>query len=97
MEQWSILSNVINYVQFDKHPKNFHTISIRPRNKLRNKAKSKQNEKKRPILEVEFKDSSDTLKEEYLDKYKGVKSEILSTTRFSENSDLSMTYLGKQA
>ena len=25
----------------------------------------------------------------------GVKSEILSTTRFSENSDLSMTYLGR--
>ena len=23
MEQWSILSNVINYVQYDKHPKNF--------------------------------------------------------------------------
>ena len=22
MEQWSILSNVINYVQYDKHPQN---------------------------------------------------------------------------
>ena len=27
MEQWSILSNVINYVQYDKHPKNFHSMS----------------------------------------------------------------------
>ena len=35
------------------------------------------------------------LKEEYLNRYEGVKSEILSTTRFDENSDLSMTYLGK--
>ena len=33
MEQWSILSNVINYVQYDKHPKNFHTMSVRPINK----------------------------------------------------------------
>ena len=33
--------------------------------------------------------------EEYLDRYQGVKSEILVTTRFDENSDLSMTYLGK--
>ena len=24
MEQWSILSNVINYVQYSKNPKNFH-------------------------------------------------------------------------
>ena len=33
--------------------------------------------------------------EEYLDRNKGVKSEILVTTRFDKNSDLSMTYLGK--
>ena len=38
---------------------------------------------------------SDKVKEEYLDGYKGVKSEILVTTRFDENSDLSMTSLGK--
>ena len=37
----------------------------------------------------------DRSKEEYLDKYEGVKSEILNTTRFDENSDLSLTYLGK--
>ena len=33
--------------------------------------------------------------EEYLDRYEGVKSEILNTTRFDENSDLSTTYLGR--
>ena len=33
MEQWSILSNVINNVQYDKHPKNLHTMSVRPTNK----------------------------------------------------------------
>ena len=51
--------------------------------------------KERPILEIDFRDTSDRLKEEYLDRYEGVKSEILSTTRFKENSDLSMTYIGK--
>ena len=35
------------------------------------------------------------IKEEYLDMYKGIHSEILSTTRFDENSDLSTTYLGR--
>ena len=42
MEQWSILSNVIYYVQQDRHPKNIHTISAKPINKMKNKAKSKQ-------------------------------------------------------
>ena len=40
-------------------------------------------------------DNLDRLKEEYLDRYEGVKSEIVDTTRFDENSDLSVTYLGK--
>ena len=35
--------------------------------------------------------------EEHLDRYEGVKSEILNTTRFDENSDLSMTYLGRSS
>ena len=95
MEQWSILSNVINYVQYNKHPKNFNTISIRPIDKMKNRTKGKNDEKERPISEIDFRNTSDRLKEEYLDRYKGVKSEILSTTRFDENSDLSMTYLGK--
>ena len=29
MEQWSVLSNVINYVQHSKVPKNFHDVTIR--------------------------------------------------------------------
>ena len=35
------------------------------------------------------------LDEEYLDVYEGIQSEIVNTTRFDENSDLSTTYLGK--
>ena len=30
IEQWSILSNVINYVQYSKNPKNFHSMIIKP-------------------------------------------------------------------
>ena len=46
------------------------------------------------MLQVNLVDTSDRLTEEYLDRYKGVKSEILNMTRFDENSDLCMTYLG---
>ena len=46
-------------------------------------------------MRVNLTDSLDRSKEEYLDKYEGIKSEILNITRFDENSDLSTTYLGK--
>ena len=47
------------------------------------------------MLRVNLADVSDRSKEEYLDRYEGIKSEILNTTRFDENSDLSTTYLRK--
>ena len=43
------------------------------------------------MLELDFGDTSDKLKEEYLDVYKGMHSEILCTSRLDENSDLSTT------
>ena len=32
MEEWSILSNVINYVQYSKNSKTFHAMKIKPIN-----------------------------------------------------------------
>ena len=29
MEQWSVLSNVVNYVQYDRHPKIFYDVDIK--------------------------------------------------------------------
>ena len=95
IEQWSILSNVINYVQYSKSPKNFHSMTIKPAklNKVVKNTKSRNiNES---LLEVNLVDGSDRSKEEYLDRYEGVKSEFVDTTRFDKNSDLSTTYLGK--
>ena len=47
------------------------------------------------MLELDFGDMPEKLREEYLDIYEGIQSEILSTTRFNKDSDLSTTYLGK--
>ena len=95
MEQWSILSNIINYMQYSKNPKNFHSMTIRPAkfNKVVKNTKGRNTNES--LLEVNLVDSSDRSKEEYLDRYEGVKSEIVDTTRFDKNSDLSTTYLGK--
>ena len=47
------------------------------------------------LLRVDLASISDELRDKYLDRYEGITSEILNTTRFDENLDLSTTYLGK--
>ena len=95
MEQWSILSNVINYVQYSKNPKNFHAMKIKPINYRKISKGTKNRNIDESSLRVNLACTSDRSMEEYLNRYEGVKSEILNTTRFDENSDLSMTYLGR--
>ena len=51
--------------------------------------------KERDILELDSGPTPDILGEEYIDMHEGIQSEILSNTRFDENSYLSTTYLGK--
>ena len=47
------------------------------------------------MLELDFGSTPLKLHEEYLDVYEGIQLEIVNTTRFNENSDLSMPYLGR--
>ena len=95
MEWWSILSNIINYMQYKRNPKKFHSRIIKPANTNRISKEIKGKNENESLLRVNLTDISDRSKEEYLDRYKGIKSEILNTTRFDENSDLITTYLGK--
>ena len=92
MEQWSILNNMLNYIQYDRHPNNYHNLGISAVNKCRNNLDMKD---ERDIIELDFGQTPNILKEEYLDVYKAIQSDILNTTGFDENSDLSTTYLGK--
>ena len=64
-------------------------------NTNRSNKEVKGKKKNESLLRVNLTDVSDRPKEEYLDRYEGIKSEILNTTRFNENSDLSTMYLGK--
>ena len=57
--------------------------------------KESRYKRKKDIIELDFGPTPEILKEEYLDVYEGIQSEILNITRFDENSDLSNTYLGK--
>ena len=46
MEQWSILSNIVNYIQHNRHPKNFYNLNIRAVNKEKHKRKSNAEEER---------------------------------------------------
>ena len=91
MEQWSILSNVLNYVQHSRFHSMSHTLDI----KAVNKYKYKANTDDREFKELDFGATPQKLQEEYMDIYKGIHSEIISSNRFDKNSDLSTTYLGR--
>ena len=96
MEQWSILSNVINYVQYSKIPKNVHNVMTKPintNNRINKKTKNENTDES--SLRVDLASISDELREEYLDRCERITSDILNTTRLDENADLSTTYLGK--
>ena len=90
MEQWSILSNLLKYVQHSRFNTMSHSLNIKPVNRY----KVKPNEEKE-FREVDFGTNSQNLQDEYLDVYEGIQSDIVSSSRFDENSDISMTYLGK--
>ena len=96
MEQWSILSNVVNYVQYDGNPKDFYDLDIEAiDHKNHRKTYYRLKEEDRWVLELDFGNNPDKLRGEYLDMYEGVKSEMLSTTKFDEDSDLSTTYVDR--
>ena len=90
MEQWSILSNILNYVQHSKFNSMNHSLNVKVVNRY----------KLRPDTEREFNKLGfgpipQKLQEEYLDIYDGIQSDIVSSSRFDKNSDISTTYLGK--
>ena len=66
MEQWSILSNILNYTQYDRHPKNYHSLAV---NKYKNYSDIKED---RDMIELDFGLTLNILKEEYLGIYKGI-------------------------
>ena len=93
IEQWSILSNIINYVQHSRNrfELSFHVV-VKP---VKFSKAIKTKDRSEILPRVELIESPGRSRAEYLDRYEGIKTEIIDTTRFDENSDLSTTYLGR--
>ena len=47
------------------------------------------------MLELDFDNNPEKLRVENLDMYEGIQSEVISTTRYDENSNLSTKYLDR--
>ena len=90
MEQWSILSNILNYVQHSKFNSMNQSLSVKPVNRY----KIKPDEGKE-FREVDFGMILQNLQEEYLDVYEGIQSDIVSSNIFDKNSDIRTTYIGR--
>ena len=80
--------------------KTFYTMTVRLINNGRHSLALKDKNTEDMSLRIELVDTlkgqpSCRSKEEYLDRYEGVISEVLNTTRFYKSTDLSTTYLGK--
>ena len=67
MEQWSILSNILNYVQHSRFNSMNHTLDV----KAMNKYKSKPNIN-REFKELDFGTTPQKLQEEYMDIYETI-------------------------
>ena len=90
MEQWSILSNVLNYVQHCRFSSMNHTLDVKAMKRYKSKA-----DVDREFKELDFGTTPLKLQEEYMDIYEGIHSDIVSSSRFDENSDIRTTYLAK--
>ena len=56
MEQWSILKNIVNYIQNNGHPKNIYNLKIKAVNKVNHKRRPNTKEEERQILELDLGD-----------------------------------------
>ena len=94
MKNWSIFSDNVRYVQHDQMTAqnlNFDTLDYRNHKDLYLQLK----EEKREVLDIDFDLYPDVTKARYLDIYEDIYAEMVYSSKFDENSDLSTTYLGK--
>ena len=66
MELWSILSNIINYVQYDRYPKIFSDLDVKTINqKSHHKIYYRFMEEDRQILELDFGNTPEKIKRRF--------------------------------
>ena len=95
MEQWSILSDNIVYVKSEDNDImngiEIKMIDYRDHKRIYKKINKEEEE----WLNIDFKESLEIMRNKYMDMYDEVYAEVVTTSKFDENVDLSTTYLGR--
>ena len=95
MEQWSILSDNIVYVRsvgYDEmNGVDIKMVDYQDHQRMYKKMGKEEGQR----MNIDFGESPEVLKGKCMDVYKDVFAEVVTTNRFDENVDLSITYLGK--
>ena len=83
MENWSILSDNVRYVQHDERSKVPHSLDIYTLDycqykRLYNSLKGEKSH----TLDVDFGSNPETMKSNYLDMYEGVQADVVYMNRF---------------
>ena len=95
MDQWSILSDNIIYVK-SKDSDIMNGIDIKSIDYREHKRMyGKMNKEGGERIDIDFGESPEVMKSRYMDVYDNVYAEVVTTSRFDENVDLSTTYLGR--
>ena len=95
MEQWLILSDNIVYVR-SKDSDIVNGIDIKPIDYREHKRIYRKMGKERgERIDIDFGESPEVMKSRYMDVYDNIYAEVVMTSRFDENVDLSTTYLGR--
>ena len=95
MEQWSILSDNIVYVRSEDNDImngiDVKMIDYRDHMRMYKKMSKEGGEQ----LNIDFGESLEILRNKYLDVYDEIYAEVVMTSKFDENIDISTTYLGR--
>ena len=95
MEQWSILSDNIVYVR-SKDSDVMNGIDIKSTEYREHKRiYRKMGKEGGERIDIDFGESPEVMKSRHMDVYDNIYAEVVMTSRFDENVDLSMTYLGR--
>ena len=95
MEEWSILNDHVKYVMHDESEA-FQKLNIDLMNYRQNRDLYKRlNSEEVLKISLHIGKSPEKLKFDYLDVYEGEYTEVISTDRFDEDTNLSTTYLGQ--
>ena len=95
MEQWSLLSDNIVYVKSEDNDVmkgiDIKLIDYRDHKRMYRKMDKEGEER----LNIDFWESLEIMRNRYMDIYDEIYAEVIMTSRFDENVDLSTTYLGR--